>query len=110
MGCQGGVDSVSAPYRLCEHCGQPMLPEGEVKKPNEYDHAHGCPDEPAAMAKRNPLDLSTWGSECARGVPYKNVGPTTDGAKNQRRSISSGRKTRGNALSDFEKQEARKAE
>jgi len=27
----------------CVGCGQPMLPEGVVKRPNEYDHAHGCP-------------------------------------------------------------------
>jgi hypothetical protein len=57
--------------------------------------------------KRNPLDISTWGNECSRGVPYKNTGVTTDGAKNQRRSISSGRKARGSASGDLEKREAR---
>ncbi len=30
-------------YKLCKECGQPMLPKGAVKKPNEYDHAQGCP-------------------------------------------------------------------
>jgi len=28
---------------LCSHCGQPMLPDGIKKLPNEYDHAAGCP-------------------------------------------------------------------
>ena len=27
----------------CRYCGQPMLPPGVEKKPNEYDHAQGCP-------------------------------------------------------------------
>ena len=30
-------------YRLCAECGQPMLPAGQKKKLNEYDHAQGCP-------------------------------------------------------------------
>lgn len=29
----------------CPDCGQPLLPPGTVKKPNEYDHASGCPQE-----------------------------------------------------------------
>lgn len=33
-------------YKLCKECGQPMLPKGAVKKPNEYDHAQGCPNDP----------------------------------------------------------------
>ncbi len=38
---------------LCLHCGQPMLPPGEVKRPNEYDHARGCPaDTPAKASKK----------------------------------------------------------
>ena len=32
-----------AKYKLCPDCGQPMLPKGTKKKPNEYDHASGCP-------------------------------------------------------------------
>lgn len=31
--------------RKCEGCDQPMLPDGEVKRENEYDHAQGCPME-----------------------------------------------------------------
>jgi len=55
-------------------------------------------------------DISRWGrGQVARGAAYKNCGPTTDGAKNQRRSISSGRKARGLSSRDLEKQEARKA-
>jgi hypothetical protein len=27
----------------CPECDQPMLPAGEAKRPNEYDHASGCP-------------------------------------------------------------------
>lgn len=33
------------PNEACTDCGQPMLPPGEVKRPNEYDHARGCPRE-----------------------------------------------------------------
>lgn len=28
---------------VCPDCDQPMLPGGQVKRPNEYDHARGCP-------------------------------------------------------------------
>jgi hypothetical protein len=31
-------------YKLCELCGQPMKPKGVKKKPNEFDHASGCPN------------------------------------------------------------------
>lgn len=27
----------------CPDCDQPMLPAGQLKRPNEYDHASGCP-------------------------------------------------------------------
>jgi hypothetical protein len=30
-------------YKLCRFCGQPMKPKGIRKKPDEYDHAQGCP-------------------------------------------------------------------
>ena len=59
-------------------------------------------------AHRNPYDISTWGPECGRGMPYKNTGTTIDGAANQRRNISSGRKHRGSASADLAKSEARK--
>lgn len=29
---------------LCLGCDQPMLPPGVEKRPNEYDHAQGCPE------------------------------------------------------------------
>lgn len=58
--------------------------------------------------RRDPYDISTWGPECGRGMPYKNTGVVTDGAANQRRSISSGRKHRGSAFDDMAKAEARK--
>lgn len=29
--------------KLCPDCDQPMRPRGVKKKPNEYDHASGCP-------------------------------------------------------------------
>jgi hypothetical protein len=29
--------------KLCSKCGQPMKPSGVKKRPNEYDHAQGCP-------------------------------------------------------------------
>lgn len=28
---------------FCKECGQPLLPKGVKKLPNEYDHASGCP-------------------------------------------------------------------
>ena len=50
------------------------------------------------------IDLSRWGrGEVCRGARYKDLGPTTDGAANQRRSISSGRKSRGSSANDLEK-------
>lgn len=36
----------SATYKLCPDCGQPLLPKGVTKRPNEYDHAQGCPRAP----------------------------------------------------------------
>ncbi len=57
--------------------------------------------------ERNPYDISTWGPECARGMLYKNTGTVVDGAANQRRSISSGRKHRGSSFDDMQKSEAR---
>lgn len=30
-------------YKLCKFCGQPMKPKNVRKRPNEYDHAQGCP-------------------------------------------------------------------
>lgn len=35
----------------CPGCDQPMLPAGEVKRPNEYDHASGCPRAPFWVIK-----------------------------------------------------------
>lgn len=28
--------------QFCPECGQPLLPPGVEKRPNEYDHAQGC--------------------------------------------------------------------
>ena len=63
----------------------------------------------------DPYDQSYWGpggidlavgpGRGSRGARYRDVGPTTDGAKNQRRSISSGRKSRGLSSDDLEKRE-----
>jgi hypothetical protein len=53
-------------------------------------------------------DISRWGRGLvARGAQYKATGVTTDGAKNQRRTFGGGRKERGSASADLEKQEAR---
>ena len=35
----------------CKECGQPMLPKGAKKRPNEYDHAQGCPLAPKKRKK-----------------------------------------------------------
>ena len=36
-------------WKLCPDCGQPMLPKGQKKKPDFFDHARGCP---RVLAKR----------------------------------------------------------
>lgn len=42
---------------LCPGCGQPMLPKGVTKRPNEYDHAHGCPEDESPTARlREAID------------------------------------------------------
>lgn len=35
----------------CADCGQPTLPPGEKKRPNEYDHASGCPSGPPIVER-----------------------------------------------------------
>lgn len=45
----------------CTDCGQPMLPPGEVKRPNEYDHARGCPQRPPQFARGGTVrETATW--------------------------------------------------
>ncbi len=56
---------------------------------------------------RNPYDPSTWGSSCARGIKYKDLGPVVDGQKNAVRKISTGRKQRGSASDDLQRKEDR---
>lgn len=41
------LDGVLAEVFPAGGCGQPMLPEGETKRPNEHDHASGCPFDKA---------------------------------------------------------------
>lgn len=36
----------------CPDCGQPMLPKGVQKRPSEYDHASGFPNDPRRTAQR----------------------------------------------------------
>jgi hypothetical protein len=38
------------------------------------------------------IDLSRWGSECARGIRYKDLGVVQDGQAGAIRKISTGRK------------------
>jgi len=60
-----------------------------------FDHSYWGP---------GGIDISRWGrGEVCRGCRYRDAGPATDGAKNQRRSFSAGRKARGLSSSDFEK-------
>ena len=30
-------------HKLCKFCAQPVKPKGLKKKPDEFDHAQGCP-------------------------------------------------------------------
>ena len=57
--------------------------------------------------KRNVLDSSTWGTECARGITYASPGaPVASGTKGVVRKISTGRKKyRGMASEGLERQE-----
>ena len=58
---------------------------------------------------RNPYDISTWGLECGRGIRYTDTGaPVASGTKGVVRKISTGRKARGSAFEDLEKQESRR--
>jgi hypothetical protein len=43
------------------------------------------------------IDSSKWAGHCMMGAQYKDNGPSRDGAANQVRKISSGRKHRGMA-------------
>lgn len=43
--------------------------------------------------KRNPYDIATWGSECGRGIQYKDLGTQITGQQNEHK-ISGGRKKR----------------
>ncbi len=56
---------------------------------------------------RNPYDIKTWGSECGRGIRYKDMGPTTSGQKGAVRKISTGRKERGSSADDLARSEKR---
>lgn len=44
--------------------------------------------------KRNPYDISTWGSECGRGIPYADLGTRIEGRQSVLK-ISGGRKCKG---------------
>lgn len=57
--------------------------------------------------KRDPYNISTWGPSCGQGVAYKDHGIAQDGAKNQRRTLTGGRKHRGSSSDDLEKATAR---
>ncbi len=59
-------------YKLCTYCGQPMRPWRVKKKPNEFDHASGCP------AAFNP-HISRRCSICEkRGCDYERTGRHCD--------------------------------
>jgi hypothetical protein len=45
---------------------------------------------------RDPYDITTWGTECGRGIRYKDIGPTIDGQAGAIRKISTVRKPTGN--------------
>lgn len=71
----------------------------------EYRCCHGAEDGPHSPTC--PYDKKfwgpggahpqEWGSVCQRGLVYRDLGVTTDGAKNQRRTFGGGRKHRGMA-------------
>lgn len=42
--------------KLCRFCGQPMKPKGVRKKPNEYDHARGCPYQRTSQKRKQAME------------------------------------------------------
>jgi hypothetical protein len=53
------------------------------------------------------VDLSRWGNECKRGMPYQNRGTEVAGGGSPGHKISTGRKERGLASDDYDRQQAR---
>lgn len=53
---------------LCPDCDQPMLPAGQVKRRNEYDHASGCPRGPLTTSQRVALAEADDGGYHATGA------------------------------------------
>lgn len=52
---------------LCLGCDCPMLPPGVEKRPNEYDHAQGCPEPrlekvflPSRIRRGRASTVPTW--------------------------------------------------
>ncbi len=45
--------------KRCPDCDQSMLPPGQVKRPNEYDHARGCPRGRVTTSQARALDRAT---------------------------------------------------
>lgn len=40
-------------YKLCKHCGCPMLKKGQKRKhPSDYRHASGCPADRGKKAEK----------------------------------------------------------
>jgi hypothetical protein len=76
---------------VCGHSGQDQ--EGRMSQ--QFDVQYWSQFYKPGETVR--VDVTRWGNECQRGCAYKDVGTTVDGAANQRRSISSGRKARGYA-------------
>ena len=54
--------------KLCPGCDQPMLPKGVKKRPNEYDHAQGCPYGPKVKRKPVPSDTERLDKLEALGI------------------------------------------
>lgn len=64
------------PYVLCSACGAPTLPKGVKKRPNEYDHASGCPYAAIGAAVYWRDEFSVWrGTVASVQVKDKGVYP-----------------------------------
>lgn len=62
-----------------------------ISVPNEW---RGPGVKTLENIKRDPYDISTWGSECGRGIQYVDLGIQIAGKQNEHK-ISKGRKKRG---------------
>ena len=69
----------------------------------EYVAQHGREPHDEQYWGPRGVDLSRWGSECRRGMQYKNHGTEVSGHGAPRHTFGGGRKARGMASDSYER-------